>query len=188
MKIAFLSSTAGTNLPSAFTEGKKQGIDMIFITNKQNCGAQKKAKEFGIQDIWINPHHKTRTEYDAEIVALLLSEKVDYIFLIGYMKIISPLFLSRFPNKIYNIHPSLLPAFAGGMDTDVHTNVLQKGCKVSGATLHLVTEEVDEGPIIRQKACTISSTETSDSLKKKVQSLEQEMITAEIQALCVRKS
>ena len=96
--------------------------------------------------------------------------------MIGYMKIVSSIFVEAFRNKIFNIHPSLLPAFAGGMSDNVHQNVIDFGCKITGATLHIVSEEVDAGKIINQKACDVSKNETVATLKQKVQKLEQEML------------
>jgi len=96
--------------------------------------------------------------------------------MIGYMRIVSDIFVEAFRNKIFNVHPSLLPAFAGGMSDNVHKDVLDFGCKVTGATLHIVSEEVDAGEIIDQKACNIVETETVATLKPKVQKLEQEML------------
>lgn len=183
MKIAFLSSTSGSDLPAAFEHGKMLGIEMILVTNREDCGAREKASLFSIPEFCIVSKGKSREEYDAEIIALLQKEAVDFVFLVGYMRIVSSLLVDQFQNRMYNIHPSLLPAFAGGMDADVHSAVLQKGCRITGATLHLVTEGVDEGPIIAQKACEIGEDETPQSLKLKVQKLEQEMITEEMSNL-----
>ena len=186
MKIAIFSSTRGTVLPEIFAlQGEKH--EFVFFTNKEHCEARKKAEISGIPVFFVNPEKKspeisgeiikkTREEFDAEIVELLKKENIDFIFLIGYMRIISPVFVNAYSQKILNIHPSLLPAFAGGMDSDVHSAVLDAGCKVSGATLHYVTEEVDAGKIFAQKACEISEDETPETLKVKVQKLEREII------------
>lgn len=176
MNIAILASTNGTNLPQFFSDAKKLGILCILISNKQDCGALQKAKNEGIESIFINPTGKTREDFDREILQILIREKIQHIFCVGYMRIISSVLIEAFPNTIYNIHPSLLPAFAGGMDTDVHAQVIKKGCKVSGATVHIISNEVDEGPILMQKACLVEDNETAESLKQKVQILEQEML------------
>ncbi len=96
--------------------------------------------------------------------------------MLGYMRIVSPWFVNRYKNRIINIHPSLLPAFAGGMDLDVHQQVLDAGAKVTGCTLHFVTESVDAGPVILQKSVEVAEGETADTLKAKVQKAEQEII------------
>ena len=187
MKIAIFASTRGTVLPEIFElhHDASNSIELVFFTNKEVCEARKKAETSGIPVFFVNPEKaeisgkivkKTREEYDFEVVKILESEKIDFIFLIGYMRIISGLFVSAYSQKILNIHPSLLPAFAGGMDNDVHSAVLKAGCKISGATLHYVTEEVDAGEIFAQKSCKISEDETPETLKVKVQKLEKEMI------------
>ncbi len=180
MKIAILTSTAGSNLPFIFSHIQKkfENIECILISNKKNSGAIKKAQQFSIPYFIIEANAlESREDYDKKVLNILQTENIDYIFMIGYMRIVSHLFVQTFKNKIFNIHPSLLPAFAGGMSENVHKDVLDFGCKISGATLHVVSEKVDSGKIIDQKACEISDTETVLSLKQKVQKLEQEMIT-----------
>ncbi|MBI2130875.1 phosphoribosylglycinamide formyltransferase, partial [Candidatus Woesearchaeota archaeon] len=113
---------------------------------------------------------------DGEISGILDRHESDFILLIGYMRFLSPWFVNKYRWKILNIHPSLLPKFAGGMDIDVHRAVLDAGEKVSGCTLHFVDEGADTGPIIMQKEVTISENETPDTLKEKVQKAEQEVI------------
>ncbi len=186
--VAVLASTSGSDLPALFEEGKKLGVTFVLVTNKEDCGAREKANQFGVENIFVNPENsdgsrKKREDFDQEVVDILQKKSVDFVFLVGYMRIISGVFVNEFSGKILNIHPSLLPAFAGGMDNDVHTEVLSKGCKITGATLHYVTVEVDEGPIFSQKACEISKNETPETLKKKVQILEQEMLKEALSSL-----
>jgi len=88
------------------------------------------------------------------------------------MRIVSPFLISKYPNRLLNVHPSLLPEFAGGMDLNVHEQVLKAGKKKSGCTVHFVTEVVDGGGIVIQKECLIDETETPETLKQKVQHLE----------------
>jgi phosphoribosylglycinamide formyltransferase-1 len=112
----------------------------------------------------------------------VLEEKgVDLILLIGYMRFLSPWFVDRFRNRIINVHPSLLPAFGGGMDMDVHRKILDYGAKVSGATVHFVDEGADTGPVILQKAVDIDEDEAPESLKKKVQGVEGELLVKVIE-------
>ena len=105
---------------------------------------------------------------------ILKEHNVDLILLIGFMRILSSTFCSNWAGKILNVHPSLLPKYAGGMDTNVHEEVLKNNDKETGCTIHLVTDEVDGGPIIIQKRCEVDSNDTIDSLKSKVQTLEGE--------------
>src|SRR3989344_2558252 len=124
---------------------------------------------------------KDREQYDKEIAKVLEQNNVDLILLIGYMRFLSPWFVNKYKNKIMNIHPSLLPKYAGGMDKDVHAEVLKNKEKVTGATLHFVDEGADTGPIIMQKAVEIDEDETADTLKEKVQKAEQEIILKAIE-------
>ncbi len=119
---------------------------------------------------------RDREEFDRDIAKILDENGVELVLLIGYMRFLSKWFVSRYENRIMNIHPSLLPAFAGGMDLDVHEEVLKSGIKVTGATLHFVDEGADTGPIILQKEVPVEKGETKDTLKAKVQKAEQEII------------
>jgi len=105
---------------------------------------------------------------------ILKEHNVDLILLIGFMRILSSTFCRNWAGKILNVHPSLLPKYAGRMDTNVHEEVLKNNDKETGCTIHLVTDEVDGGPIILQKKCKVDSSDTIDSLKSKVQNLEGE--------------
>jgi phosphoribosylglycinamide formyltransferase-1 len=94
------------------------------------------------------------------------------MLLIGFMRILSAEFCRIWQDRILNIHPSLLPKYAGGIDTNVHEKVLRNGDRETGCTIHFVTEEVDAGPILIQKKCTVAADDTIESLKTKVQQLE----------------
>lgn len=122
------------------------------------------------------PFFKTKEQYDRKLIFMLEKYDVGLILLIGYMKILTPVFIERYRGKIINIHPSLLPAFAGGIDKEVHLAVLNSGVKITGCTLHFVTEELDAGPIILQKAVSVKQNETVDSLRNRIQVAEQEII------------
>ena len=101
---------------------------------------------------------------------------MELVLLIGYMRILSPEFVEEWENRIMNIHPSLLPAFAGGMDLNVHEEVLKRGVKVTGCTLHFVDKGTDTGPIILQEPVRVEEDDTPESLKKRVQSAEQKIL------------
>jgi phosphoribosylglycinamide formyltransferase-1 len=130
-----------------------------------------------IEAIFLDPKGLSREEYDRIVIRELEKrEPIDLILLIGYMRILSKVFIDRFRWRILNIHPSLLPAFAGGMDLEVHKAVLDYGVKVTGCTLHFVDEGVDTGPILIQKVVYISDDDTPVTLKAKVQEKEQEAL------------
>lgn len=179
INLAVFASTNGTDL-QAIMDAKKSGnfgfADLKFVlSDKKNCFALKRAKEAEIKTFFINPKNKTREEFDQECLEICRSEKIDLIILIGYMKIMTNVIIKPFKNKIYNIHPSLIPKYPG-MDLDVHRAVLKNKEKESGCTLHVVTEELDNGPIILQEKVKIDDNETIDSLKQKVQKKEKEVI------------
>ena len=112
---------------------------------------------------------RKRAEHDAEMIARLHQHKVDLVCLAGYMRIISPAFIKAFPNRILNVHPSLLPAFPG---LDAQRQALEYGAKVAGCTVHFVDEAVDHGVIILQKTVTVQDEDTPETLSARI--LEQE--------------
>ena len=179
MDIGVLGSTRGTDLQSVIDAiGSKQLSSKIsvVISNKEDAYILERAKKHNIEAVFIDSKGKKRKEFDREVNSTLERYNVDLILLIGYMRILSPGFVNKWKNKIMNIHPSLLPAFAGEMDKDVHAKVLKSGVKETGCTLHFVAEDVDAGPIIMQKKVEIDKNETVDSLREKVQKTEQEVI------------
>ncbi|MFH1424737.1 MAG: phosphoribosylglycinamide formyltransferase [archaeon] len=177
MKIGVLASTRGTDLQAIIDEIEAGSLDAeisCVISNKESAGALDKARAHSIDAIFIDPDDKSREEFDEEIAAELGKRGVELVLLIGYMRILSPSFVRKYENRIMNAHPSLLPAFAGGMDTNVHREVLESGVKETGCTIHFVTEDVDSGPIILQKKVLVEKNDTEETLKAKVQ--EQEKI------------
>ena len=178
LKIGVLASTRGTDLQAIIDEieqGKLNAEVSVVISNKEDAYALERARKHGIDAVFIDPKGKTREEFDREVMKMLDKKGVDVIALIGYMRLLSPEFVNKYRNRIMNVHPSLLPAFAGGMDKNVHKTVLEHGVKVTGCTIHFVDEGADTGPIILQEAVKIDENETVDSLKEKVQSAEKRL-------------
>ena len=103
---------------------------------------------------------------------ILENKKIDLILLIGFMRILSSSFVEKWAGKIINVHPSLLPKHAGGMNKSVHESVLLSGDDKTGCTIHLVTKEVDSGPILLQLSCPVKKGDTAEDLKNRVQALE----------------
>jgi len=180
LKIAVLGSTKGTNLDAILNAIKTGELDAeitMVISDKKDAYILQRAKNNKVAAFFIDPKSvNSREDYDKTIVEKLKLGQVELVLLIGYMRIISPYFVKQFKNKIMNIHPSLLPAFAGGMDLDVHKLVIESGVKITGCTLHFVDDGTDTGPIILQKAVEITKGETPQTLKEKVQKAEQEII------------
>ena len=179
MNIGVLASTKGTDLQAVIDAIQAKQLNAkisVVISNKEDAYALERARKHNIEAVFIDSKGKEREEFDREVNAALEKYDVDLVLLIGYMRILSGWFVNKWKNEIMNIHPSLLPAFSGGMDKDVHAEVLKAGVKETGCTLHFVTEDVDTGPIMLQKKVSVDENETIESLKAKVQEAEQEII------------
>lgn len=190
-KIVVMVSTNATDMEGialAIEEGRLNAEIVAVISNKSKDDPKayglQRAENHGLPAIYINPsvgfRKKNIEEFDKEVISEIEKHGgADLILFIGYMRIVSSMFIEKYKNRIMNIHPSLLPAFGGKMDKAVHEVVLDAGVKVTGCTLHFATEEVDSGPIIIQKVVPVEFTndetsDTVDSLKAKVQKLEVE--------------
>jgi phosphoribosylglycinamide formyltransferase-1 len=175
VRLGILGSTRGTDmlaLIAAIQEKKLAATIDCVISNKTDAMILERARAHGLTTIFIDSKSVGRSEYDAKLSEELHKHNVELIVLIGYMRILSDEFVKTWRHKIINVHPSLLPAVAGGMDGDVHTAVIESGVKETGCTVHYVTEEVDAGPILIQKKCEVLAGDTPESLKKRVQELE----------------
>ena len=175
MKLAVLGSTNGTDLVpvvGAERSGSLSASVDVIISNNESSGILKKARHYGIENYFICHKNKKRGVFDFEMSQILENKKIDLILLIGFMRILSPGFVDMWGGKIINVHPSLLPKYAGGMNNDVHESVLAAGDKETGCTIHLVTKEVDGGPILLQKSCPVFEKDSVESLKERVQELE----------------
>lgn len=175
IKLGVLASTRGTDMQAIIDEIEAGGLDAsieVVISNKEDAPALERARKHGIEAVFVEAGDKSKEEFDKEVMKILKGKGVELILLIGYMRILSSEFVNEYKNKIMNVHPSLLPAFGGGMDKDVHQAILDYGVKVTGCTIHFVDENVDAGPIVVQKVVEIAEDETVDSLKDKVQDAE----------------
>jgi len=141
----------------------------VVLSNKVDAPGLALAREMGLTAIAIPSAAKKRAEHDAEMISELRASNVDLVCLAGYMRIISPEFVAAFPNRILNVHPSLLPAFPG---LDAQRQALEFGAKVAGCTVHFVDEAVDHGVIILQRAVAIEDDDTAETLSARI--LEQE--------------
>ena len=180
LNVAALGSTRGTDLQAiidAIESGKLKDVKIsVVISNKKDAYILERAKKHNLEAVFVDPKDKSREEFDKEVDKILEEKGIELILLIGYMKIMSSEFVNKWLNKVMNIHPSLLPAYEGGMDLNVHEEVLKRGCKVSGCSLIFIDEGADTGPIIIQNVCEIDNDETADTLKAKVQKLEGEAL------------
>ncbi|MFL3014353.1 MAG: phosphoribosylglycinamide formyltransferase [Candidatus Neomarinimicrobiota bacterium] len=175
INIGVLGSTNGTDLQfifNAIDEGKLDANVSVVISNKEDSYILKRAQAHNTQNVFISHRNKDREDFDSEMTMVLREHNAELILLIGFMRILSSKFCNQWKGKILNVHPSLLPKYAGGMDTNVHEEVLKNNDKETGCTIHLVTDEVDKGPVVIQKKCLVDSDDTIESLKAKVQNLE----------------
>ncbi|MGC8992751.1 MAG: phosphoribosylglycinamide formyltransferase [Thermoplasmata archaeon] len=181
MNIGILVSGRGTNMESIIEASEKGLIKSkvsVVISNKKDALALSKAKKHGIQSIYVSPKNKSNEEYDKEIIKILDEYDVDFVVLAGYLRILSSVFINKYPMKIINVHPSLLPCFGGKgfYGEHVHRAVLESGMKFSGCTVHFVTDEVDNGPIILQKCVEILDSDTPETLAERILPKEHEAL------------
>ncbi len=185
INLAVLSSSKGTSLDKTFGEiitGYLDARVRIIISNKPDALILEKAKNYSFKHICIPSKGKLRVDFDNELFSEMQKYPIDLVVLVGYMKILDSNLVHYYNGKIINVHPSLLPKFAGGMDTNVHQQVIAAGEWESGCTVHLVDEGVDTGKILLQKYCLLDDGETPYTLKKKVQALESQSLLEVIAA------
>ena len=177
INIGVLGSTKGTDLQAildAIHSKKLSATVSTVISNRKNAYILDRAKDHSVPFYFISHKGKDRKDFDAEMTRVLKKHEVDLVLLIGFMRILSSSFCREWRDRILNVHPSLLPKYAGGMDTNVHEEVLKNRDKETGCTIHFVTDELDSGPILIQKKCAVEEGDTVETLKSKVQTLEGE--------------
>ena len=175
IRLGVLGSTRGTDLGailSAINNKKLVAEVSVVISNRENAYILTRAKNHDVPSFFISHKNKSREEFDKDVTTILKQYNVELVLLIGFMRILSAEFCQAWRDRVLNVHPSLLPKYAGGMDMNVHEEVLKNGDHETGCTIHLVTETVDGGPILVQKRCVVETGETIATLKSKVQALE----------------
>jgi len=174
--IGVLGSTRGSSLQPvlrAIASGELRGVRIAAVlSNKADAPILERARQHGIAAEHVPVRCRSRDEYDAEISAKLEAAGVQVVMLVGFMRILSPAFCKRWRRRAINVHPSLLPAFAGKMDLEVHEAVLQAKVAETGCTVHMVDAEVDAGEVVCQEKTAVLQTDTAASLKARVQTLE----------------
>lgn len=174
-KIAVLVSGGGTNLQAIIDkieDGTIRNTKIeIVISNKKDAYALERAANHNIEGICIAPkEYESREAFGQALLDVLKKREIDLMVLAGYLVIIPESIIANYPNKIINIHPSLIPSFCGDgfYGLHVHKAVLERGNKVTGATVHFVDEGTDTGPIILQKAVYVQEEDTPEILQKRV--------------------
>lgn len=179
LRLAVLISGSGTDLQSIIDQRNQiNGEIALVISNRKNAYGLQRAQDAGIKNLVIKNQD--------ELLNTLKEEKIDFIVLAGYLAILGKELIDTYQNKIINIHPSLIPSFCGpGMyGLHVHEAVLERGVKVSGATVHFVSEEVDGGPIIWQEAVSIADLDTPEDIQKRVLEVEHKILPEVVQWIC----
>ena len=168
-RIGVLLSGRGSNfeaLADSVAAGRIPNAEIaIVISNRDGAPGIEKANQRGIASQVIPSKGLEREAYDRQVVALLQDHKVDLICLAGYMRLLSPFFVAEFPQRILNIHPSLLPSFPG---LESQRQALEYGAKFAGCTVHFVDENLDAGPIVQQAAVPVRDDDTEATLSERI--------------------
>ena len=168
-RLAVLVSGRGSNLQSiidAIDRGALDATISVVISNRADAAALLRAREARIETVWLNPRdYPDREAYDRAMVEHLNARDVGLVCLAGFMRVVGAPLLEAFRERVLNMHPSLLPAFPG---LDAQRQALEHGVRVSGATVHLVTADLDGGPIVLQSAVPVLDDDTVDTLSARI--------------------
>lgn len=175
MKIAVLVSGGGTNL-QAILESERRGENpngkvTLVVASKPGVYALERAANFGVETAVVRrKDYATSEEFDAALLSVLKDHGIELVVLAGFLSVLGPSVIAAYPNRILNIHPSLIPSFCGPgyYGLKVHEEALKRGVKVTGATVHFVNKVCDGGPILLQKAVEVQPGDTPEVLQKRV--------------------
>jgi phosphoribosylglycinamide formyltransferase-1 len=169
LRLGILLSGRGSNflaIERSIREGRLRGAEIaIVISNVADAAGLAAARDLGLNHELFVSKGRPRIEHDADVLACLRSHRVDLVCLAGYMRLLSPAFIHAFPNRILNIHPSLLPAFPG---LEAQTQAFDYGVKIAGCTVHFVDEHLDHGVIVLQRAIPVLETDDVYSLEDRI--------------------
>lgn len=175
LRIAVLVSGGGTNLQAimnAMSAGRIPNAQIVtVISNNKKAYALERARNYGTEALTLSPKDfKDREEFNLALRDALDERNIDLVVLAGYLVVVPPVVIEKYRNRIINIHPSLIPSFCGTgcYGLHVHEKALEKGVKVSGATVHFVDEGTDTGPIIMQKAVEVKASDTPEILQRRI--------------------
>lgn len=188
MKIAIFASGSGTNAEAiiqATQQGRLDATVSLIVTDRPNAKVVERAEKYGIDVFAFNPkEYKTKADFEKEIVDILKGNKISFVVLAGYMRLIGSTLLEAYEGRMINIHPSLLPSFPG---LDAIGQAFAANVKVTGVTIHLVDSGMDTGPIIAQEPVRIEKNDTIETLRQKVQALEHRVYPETLQALFIEQ-
>lgn len=171
--IAILSSGNGSYLERFIKCLEAAELPVVLLaSNKSEAPVLDKARHLGLKTAVVPSKGQSREAFEQALIAVLKEVQASYLVLMGFMRILSPTFCEQWPNKIINVHPSLLPKYKGMMDLAVHQAVLDNQDETTGCSVHLVTPAVDEGPVLTQLTTPVDATADCHQLKAAVQALE----------------
>lgn len=181
VSLAVLASGRGSNFASiaqGCSEGLVEAQPELLISNNQNAEALDRADRRGIRPYYIPYDEVDRRAFEEQAVEIIENNECDLVVLAGFMRVLTEYFVNQFEDRILNIHPSLLPSFRG---LEAQKQALEYGVKVTGCTVHVVTESVDDGPIVDQVAVRVQEDDTVDSLSKRILKQEHKLFPRAIQ-------
>jgi len=189
LRLGVLASGGGSNLQAIMNAAAAGQLDaeVATVISDVECGAQERARRAGVPSVFINRRDKARYParevFDDAVLEALQAQEVGLVCHAGYLRIMTPKLVQAYEGRMMNTHPALLPSFGGyGMiGHHVHQAVLDYGCKVSGCTIHFVTEGTDEGPIILQRAVPVEEDDTAETLAARILPIEHELYPQAIQ-------
>ena len=173
--VAVLLSGSGTNLQALIDATQSPGHPaeiVVVVSNKEDAYGLQRARDAGIDAVFISHKGKNRSSFDSELVDVLQQRGVRWVALAGFMRLLSPVFLDAFDGRVLNIHPALLPSFPGIRSQG---QAIEAGVRITGATVHLVDGGTDTGPIIAQGAVPVLDDDTVDTLKARILSVEHKL-------------
>ena len=169
LRLGILLSGRGSNclaIAESIRAGRLPGVEIaIVLSNAADAAGLHAGRTLGLATAVFVSKGRKRAEHDADVLACLRAHRVDLVCLAGYMRLLSPQFVAAFPNRILNIHPSLLPAFPG---LEAQQQALAYGVKIAGCTVHFVDEELDHGAIVVQRAIPVLDTDDPESLSRRI--------------------
>ncbi len=188
MKIGILISGRGSNMAAIIDAVQAGDIPdsevAVVISDKAGAPGLAKAADCGVETAIVERKGRPREEHDREIAAELRKHDVELICLAGYMRLLSPWFINEFPNRIINIHPSLLPSFPG---LDAQRQALEAGAKVSGCTVHFVDEHLDHGPVIARREVEVEGDDTVETLSARILAQEHKLYVEAVKQIVLER-
>ena len=188
IRIGVLVSGRGSNLQAlldACREGRVDGRVVVVLSDKADAYGLERARQAGVEAIFVDPAaFATRQAYNQRLAETLQQHDVDLVVLAGYLRLVKKPMLDAFGGRIINVHPALLPSFKG---LDAQRQALEYGVKVTGATVHFVTEGLDDGPVILQAAVPVQDDDTVESLSQRILAQEHRILPEAVQLFALGK-